>query len=52
MYRHLEIFLNIFGIMDIENLKKHMLLAFKFFNIAFWLYIARGGGELVSEKVS
>lgn len=43
MYRHLENFLNFFRVMATENLKKNMILALKFFNIAFWLYIARGG---------
>jgi hypothetical protein len=39
--------------MATENLKKHMILAFRIFNIAFWLYIARGGKKkLVSKTVS
>jgi hypothetical protein len=39
--------------MSIEILKKHMILAFKIFNIAFRLYIARGQKKkLISEMVS
>lgn len=34
-------FLDFFRILGIENLEKHLILAFSIFNITFWLHISR-----------